>query len=196
MGILLGLLTAISWGTSDLLARFAAQKIGALRAMLYMQLIGFLLLTLALHWLGGFGRLSLAFGAKPWAWGLCAGVLNAAATFALYRSFEIGKISVVAPISATYPALTMLLAALTGERLTALRLAGLALILAGVVIVARGEEPPSNANPVDPHSQLHKRNLGVGWAIASAIGFGLLFWVLGIRAIPSWAALRRSGLCA
>ena len=184
MGILLGLLTAISWGTSDLLARFAAQKIGALRAMLYMQLIGFLLLTLALHWLGGFGRLSLAFGAKPWAWGLCAGVLNAAATFALYRSFEIGKISVVAPISATYPALTMLLAALTGERLTALRLAGLALILAGVVIVARGEEPPSNANPVDPHSQLHKRNLGVGWAIASAIGFGLLFWVLGIRAVP------------
>jgi len=184
MGILLGLLTAISWGTSDLLARFAAQKIGALRAMLYMQLVGFVLLTAALPWLGGFERLSLSFGCKPWAWGLCAGVLNTAGTFALYRSFEIGKISVVAPISAGYPALTMLLAALTGERLTSLRLFGLALILVGVVIVARGEEPISDANPVDAQAQPRKRHLGVGWALASAIGFGFLFWVLGVRAVP------------
>ncbi len=184
MGIVLGLLTALSWGSSDLLARFASKKIGALRAMLYMQLVGFLLLTAALPWLGGFGRLSLALGWKPWAWGICAGVLNAGATLALYRSFEIGKMSIVAPISASYPALTMLLAALTGERLTTPRFAGLVLILVGVVIVSSGEEVPADANLIDPHTRTQKRHMGIGWALVAAIGFGLLFWVLGIRAIP------------
>jgi drug/metabolite transporter (DMT)-like permease len=184
MGILLGLLTALSWGSSDLLARFATRKIGTLRAMLYMQLIGFLLLTLALPRLGGLGHLADGSGWTPWAWGILAGVLNMLATLALYRSFEIGKLSIVAPISASYPALTMLLAAFTGERLRALRLAGLVLILIGVVIVARGEEVPGDANPLDEKGHPGKRHLGAGWALLSAVGFGFLFWILGTHAVP------------
>jgi drug/metabolite transporter (DMT)-like permease len=183
MGILFGLLTALSWGSSDLLARFATRRIGTFRAMLYMQLTGLLLLTVALRWLGGWGHLS-GYGWKPWAWGIGAGVLNTSATLALYRSFEIGKMSIVASISASYPALTMLLAALTGERLTVVRLGGLLLILLGVAIVARGEEIPGNGNPLDPKARPGKKHMGVGWAFLSALGFGFLFWVLGIRAVP------------
>src|SRR5256885_1919322 len=41
MGILLGLLTALTWGGADFIARFATHRIGALRSMLYMQLTGF-----------------------------------------------------------------------------------------------------------------------------------------------------------
>jgi drug/metabolite transporter (DMT)-like permease len=183
MGILFGLLTALSWGSSDLLARFATRRIGTFRAMLYMQLTGLLLLTVALRWLGGWGHLS-GYGWKPWAWGIGAGVLNTSATLALYRSFEIGKMSIVASISASYPALTMLLAALTGERLTVVRLGGLLLILLGVAIVARGEEIPGNGNPLDPKARPGKKHMGVGWAFLSALGFGFLFWVLVIRAVP------------
>ena len=43
----------------------------------------------------------------------------------------------------------MLLAATTGERLTPARLIGFALILAGVVVVASGEDVPGDANPMD-----------------------------------------------
>jgi drug/metabolite transporter (DMT)-like permease len=184
MGILLGLLTALTWGSSDLLARFATRKIGTLRAMLYMQLIGFLWLTLALPWLGGLGHLADGSGWKPWAWGILAGVVNTFAMLAMYRSFELGKLSIVAPISASYPALTMLLAAATGEHLRPLRFVGLVLILIGVVIVARGEEVPGDANAVDEKAPPGQRHLGVGWALASALGFGFLFWILGIRAVP------------
>ena len=184
MGIALGLLTALSWGSADLCARFAARKIGTLRAMLYMQLTGFVLLTAALHWLGGWGRLADASSWRPWEWGICVGVLNACGTLALYRSFEIGKMSIVAPISSSYPALTMLLAATTGERLTPVRLAGFALILLGVAVVARGEEVPGDANPIDETSQPGKKHLGVGWALLSAVTFGVMFWILGIRAVP------------
>jgi drug/metabolite transporter (DMT)-like permease len=183
MGILLGILTALSWGSSDLLARFAARKIGTLRAMLYMQLTGLLLLSVALHWLGGWGHLAHTTGWRPWSWGVIAGVLNMFATLALYRSFEIGKLSVVAPISSSYAALTMVLDAITGERLTHVRLLGLLLILLGVVIVARGEEIPDDANPIGP-DRPGKKHLGVKWALVAAFGYGLLFWVLGVRAVP------------
>ncbi|MGB7435998.1 MAG: EamA family transporter [Candidatus Acidiferrum sp.] len=184
MGIVLGLLGALSWGSSDLLARFATQKIGTFRAMLYMQLTGLLLLTVALHWMGGWSHLVSGLGWRGWEWGICAGFLNTCASLALYRAIEIGKMSVVAPISSSYPALTLLLAALGGERLTLQRLAGLGLILAGVVIVAQGEEPAGGTNPTGEKQQSSKRHLGVGWALVSAVGFGLLFWVLGTRAVP------------
>ena len=138
MGILLGLATALCWGSGDLFARFATRKIGTVHTMLYMQLTGFVLLTLVMRALGGWGHLANGSGWRPWMWGVLAGALNTSATLGLYRSFEIGKMSVVAPVSASYPALTMLLAALTGERLTAARFAGIALTIAGVVLVARG----------------------------------------------------------
>src|ERR1700731_2107924 len=93
MGILLGLLTALSWGGSDFLARFATHRIGTLRTMLYMQFTGFILLTIFLPWLGGWGHLGDGSGWQPWAWGAFAGALNFLATLTLYRSFEIGKLS-------------------------------------------------------------------------------------------------------
>jgi drug/metabolite transporter (DMT)-like permease len=184
MGIVLGLLTALSWGSADLCARFAARKIGAFRTMLYMQLTGLVLLTMALHWFGGLGHLGDGSGWRPWEWGIAVGVLNTLGTLALYRSFEVGKMSVVAPISASYPALTMLLSATTGERLTAARMAGFALILVGVVVVAREEADPASAHPGDAAATGGKNRAGVGWALLAALGFGVMFWILGVRVIP------------
>ena len=160
MGILLGLATALSWGSADLFARFATRRMGTFRTMLYMQACGFCLLTLVMPRLGGWGHLFDGSGWQPWAWGILAGVLNTFSTLALYRSFEIGKLSIVAPISACYPVLTMLLSALTGERLTPLRLGGLALTIAGVIVVARGEQAPGDANPTDEQARPAKKGLG------------------------------------
>src|ERR1700743_1171200 len=139
MGILLGLLTALSWGSSDFLARFASRKIGSVRTTLWMQFAGLVMLTATLRWVGGWGHLFDGSGWQPWAWGIGVGCLNAFSTLCLYRSFEIGKMSGVAPSSGTYPAWTMAISFLTGERLTLLRLAGIIAILIGVVVVARGE---------------------------------------------------------
>jgi uncharacterized membrane protein len=184
MGILLGLATALSWGSADLFARFATRRMGTFRTMLYMQICGFCLVTLAMPRLGGWGHLFDGSGWLPWGWGILAGVLNTASTLALYRSFEIGKLSIVAPISACYPVLTMVLSAFTGERLTALRLGGLALTIAGVIVVARGEQSPGDANPIDGQMQPAKKRLGVNWAIFSAACFGVMFWLLGLRVVP------------
>ena len=177
MEILLGILTAFAWGGSDFLARFAAHRIGALRTTLYMQLIGFVLLTISLRWIGGWGHLANGSGWQPWAWGALAGTINGVSTLSLYRSFEVGKMAVVAPVSASYPALTVTLSLLTGEKLSLLRAAGILCIMLGVVFVAGGEETPDAKD----HEAVRRSGKGIGWALCSAVGFGLLFWLLGTR---------------
>jgi drug/metabolite transporter (DMT)-like permease len=186
MGILLGLLTALTWGSADFVARFATHRIGTLRTMLYMQFVGFLLLTISIHWLGGWGHLADGSGWQPWAWGFLAGCLNACSTLSLYRSFEIGKMAVVAPLSASYPALTLLFSCLGGEHLSPARVAGIFVTLTGVVLVAGGEHVPGENKGQPP-----KRNTrGIGWAAAASLGFGVLFWLLGFRVVSRVGAVQ------
>jgi drug/metabolite transporter (DMT)-like permease len=186
MGILLGLLTALSWGGADFIARFATHRIGALRSMLYMQLVGFLLLSLILPAFGGWGHLADGSGWQPWAWGFLAGGFNAISGLALYRAFEIGKMAVVAPLSASYPALTLLLSWMTGERLTTVRIIGILCTLLGVILVAGGEKTPDENDA----QAVRRSGKGIGWAICAAIGFALLFWLLGIRIISRVGAIQ------
>jgi drug/metabolite transporter (DMT)-like permease len=180
MGILLGVLTALTWGGSDFLARFATHRMGTLRTMLYMQFIGFILLTFALPRLGGWGHLADGSGWQPWAWGALAGSVNAVATLSLYRSFEIGKMAVVAPLSASYPVLSVSLSLLSGERLSAARAIGIACTMLGVLLVAGGERPPDENDA----EAMRRSGKGIGWALSSAVGFGVLFWLLGTHVIP------------
>src|SRR5260370_8573645 len=186
MGILLGLLTAVTWGGADFMARFATHRIGALRSMLYMQLTGFLLLSLLLPSLGGWGHLTDGSGWQPWAWGCVGGSLNAMSGLGLYRAFEIGKMAVVAPLSASYPALTLLLSWMTGERLSMVRIAGIICTLVGVVVVAGGEKIPDENDA----EAVRRSGRGIGWACFAAVGFAVLFWLLGIRVIPRVGAVQ------
>src|SRR5713101_4541844 len=186
MGILLGLLTALTWGGADFIARFATHRIGALRSMLYMQLTGFLLLSFLLPALGGWGHLADGSGWQPWAWGFLAGSFNAVSGLALYRAFEIGKMAVVAPLSASYPALTLLLSWMTGERLSIVRIAGIICTLVGVVVVAGGEKTPDENDA----EAVRRSGRGIGWACFAAVGFAVLFWLLGTRIIPRVGAVQ------
>jgi drug/metabolite transporter (DMT)-like permease len=186
MGILLGLLTALTWGGADFIARFATHRIGTLRSMLYMQLTGFLLLSFLLPVLGGWGHLADGSGWQPWAWGFLAGCFNAVSCLALYRAFEIGKMAVVAPLSASYPALTLLLSWMTGDRLSIVRIAGIICTLVGVVVVAGGEKTPDENDT----AAVQRSGRGIGWAIFAAVGFAVLFWLLGIRIIPRVGAVQ------
>jgi len=177
MGILLGLATAIAWGSSDFLARFVTRRIGTLRSLFYMQTWGFLLLTCFLLVTRFWGHLFDGSGWRPWAWGILAGCCNTIAMFSFYRCLELGKVAVVAPLSASYPVLTLLLSIFSGEHLTLLRVCGIAATLLGVILVARGE------SAADAASTNTKR--GIGWALFAAVAFGALFWILGFRIIAA-----------
>lgn len=183
MGIILGLAGAVCWGVADFVARFSSRRVGAYRTLLFMQVFGFLGLSVYLQWTHAFARVS-THGWQPWAFGAVAGLLNMIASLALYYSFQIGVMSVVAPVSSSYPALTVALALLSGEHLQALRGVGLAVTLVGVVLASTSfaaDSGQASSSSSHPHAHLAK---GVVWAIVAAVGFGVLFWFLGFHVVP------------
>ena len=62
----------------------------------------------------------------------------------------------------------LLLSMITGERLTVARFVGMACTITGVILVARGETHPGDANPIDETKQPAKKNLGLGFALLYA----------------------------
>lgn len=194
MGIALGLTGALCWGIADFAARFASRRVGAYRALLFMQLFGFLALTVYLESRGGIAR-GVAPGWHPWALAVGAGLMNVTASLALYHSFEVGVMSIVAPISSAYPALTVALSLLSGERIHPIRAAGLTVTLIGVVLAATSfakapgaTSPDRQASPdktaVDKSTARAHFSKGVGWAIVAGVLFGFLFWFLGYFVVP------------
>ncbi|MGC1106143.1 MAG: hypothetical protein WA876_06365, partial [Candidatus Acidiferrales bacterium] len=68
MGIFLGLAAAFNWGVADYAARFATRRIGALRALMFMQLVGFIALTVGMGATGHWARFFPVFRWSIWAW--------------------------------------------------------------------------------------------------------------------------------
>src|SRR5215471_10509094 len=135
-GVLLGIATAVSWGSSDFFARFATRSAGTSRALFGMQSWGALFISILVFFSRDWGHLFDRSGWQPWAWGILAGAINTFAMFALYRAFEIGKLSLVGPISASYPALTVVLSVLSGDHLSSLRWFGVLAAFIGLLLVA------------------------------------------------------------
>lgn len=193
LAIILGLTGAISWGAADFAARFASRQVGAYRTLFFMQFFGFLALTVYLKSTGGFSH-GIAPGWQPWGMAVAAGLLNVLASLALYHSFEHGALSIVGPVSSSYPALTVALSLLSGERIHAVRAAGLGVTLLGVILAATSfaqskdtetQTHPEHAAAAHTEQQRAHLSTGVGWAICAALGFGVLFWFLGFHVVPA-----------
>jgi drug/metabolite transporter (DMT)-like permease len=112
-------------------------------------------------------------------------LLNVTASLSLYYSFEIGVMSIVGPVSSSYPALTVALSIASGERINALRGIGIAVTLTGVILAAMSfaSKPMNPLDAANP-STASRLSRGVGWAILAAVGFGFMFWFLGFHVIP------------
>src|SRR5271170_40267 len=103
--IILGLMAAFGWGVADFSARFATRRIGAYRTLMLMQLFGFAAVSLYLEKTGAFSH-EFTWGWRAWSFAVMAGLLNIVSSLSLYRSFELGVMSIAAPVSSAYPALT------------------------------------------------------------------------------------------
>ena len=184
MDIILGISAALGWGVADFSARFSSRSIGAFRTLLLMQFFGFTALSAFLWLTGGFAR-SFAPGWTPWLFAVIAGLINTVSGLALYRSFEVGAISIAGPVSSSYPALTVALAVASGERIHALRGAGLALTFIGMILAAL-TFAPDEKHTIDPQTHHAHAHLSKGAALAmvAAVGYGVMFWWLGFHVVP------------
>jgi drug/metabolite transporter (DMT)-like permease len=166
MEIALGALVALAYGSGDFLGGISAKRLLTVTVLLVSQAFGLgaaVLLVVTLR--------DAPPGAHIFLLSAAAGVVGVAALGLLFRGLAVGRMSIVAPLSAIGGGvLPVAWGLVRGERPSALALAGVGLALVAAAVVGRGaEEDPAPA--ISPRLELA---LGAG----AGIGFGVVFILL------------------
>jgi drug/metabolite transporter (DMT)-like permease len=159
-GVLLGLLAALVWGTTDVVATLASRRVGSLAATAGMVLTS--VVTLALMVLVTGTRLPEDPSVTVTA--LASGAISALAYLAFFTALRHGPITVVSPVVSLYGGLTVVLSIqLLGEQLAPLQAVGVVVATSGVVLAAVAfDQGIRSARPVGP---------GVAYALIALVAF-------------------------
>ncbi|MGH2683895.1 MAG: EamA family transporter [Actinomycetota bacterium] len=169
MAVLLGLLTAAAYGAADFFGGLSSRRSSVAAVVVWSQATSILLLGVLV---------AVAPGEPPLlrdiAYGAIAGVIGCAGLTLLYRGLAVGRMSVVAPITAVGAAVLPVAWGLgQGERPSAAALTGVALALVAVVFVSRSPEG----------EEIVERAAGGRMELLLALGagcaFGVVFILLG-----------------
>jgi drug/metabolite transporter (DMT)-like permease len=159
MSVLLGLLAAATYGSSDFLAGLASRRLPAIVVTSGAQSLCLLVGLIAIVFYPGDG-----IDGKVLAWGAVSGLGSAGGTFSLYRGLGGGEMSVVATLSGLLTAVIPVVVGLaTADTLTALAAVGIIAAIPAIGLVSWSGDSVSSAGS------------GAVWGILAGLGFGLLF---------------------
>lgn len=163
MGVLLGMIAAVCYGTSDFIAGVGGRRGQPSAVTLIAQPFGLLAAVIALLALSAHSPSTAAL----W-WGALSGVGSGAGTIALYRGLATAQMSIVAPLSAVLAAaLPALAGLLLGERLSIVAWVGIGVALPAVLLVS-----------LHPGTGHGSRRAGIGYGLCAGVGFAVLFIAL------------------
>jgi drug/metabolite transporter (DMT)-like permease len=128
--VLFGIGSGLCWGVADFFGGLQARRLPALAVAFWSQIVGALAL-LGVLVLRGAAPVSTSL-----AWGAAAGVFGALGLVLFYRALAIGVMSLVAPVAACGALVPVIISLLRGEPLGLLPALGIAVALAGVVLVS------------------------------------------------------------
>ena len=155
------LTAAVSWGSGDFTSGLSTRRIGAYHTLLISFFFGLLMLT----------ALALAVG-EPFSsprdlfWGVLAGTMGTAGFICMLQGFAIGRMSIVAPVSAVVAAVIPVVVGALGEGMPrAIQLVGFLLAFVSIWLLST-------------HSETEKRPSGFGLALLAGLGFGAFFTAL------------------
>lgn len=159
MSVLLGLLAAATYGSSDFFAGLASRRLPPIVVTAGAQSLCLLVGLIAIVFYPGDG-----VGGKVLLWGAASGLGSAGGTFALYRGLGGGEMSVVATLSGLLTAVIPVIVGLaTGDSLTALAAIGIVAAIPAIGLVSwSGGSGGAGGS-------------GAIWGILAGLGFGLLF---------------------
>jgi drug/metabolite transporter (DMT)-like permease len=157
--IVLALGASLSWGLADFFGPLQGRVLGALRALVYVQLGGLVGIAIIVAVRGEGPQDAVALLAIP------AAISGTLGLFAYYRGIAVGAVSIVAPIAGISAVVPVVVGIASGESPSSWQLAGMACALVGVFLAAR--EPGSGGEA--------RLAAGVGLALLAAIGFGGYF---------------------
>jgi drug/metabolite transporter (DMT)-like permease len=164
---LYGLASAVGFGISEFLAKYAINRSGYYRSLIHIQFLGVLFLLGPSLASGVTVEMALA----DWDLLLVLGVLNLIANYSLFYAYQHGQLSVIAPIVSTFSVYTVALSFLVlGERPDPLQVAGIGLAILGVICI-------SIPYRRFQFGSYRKMIPGAGAGLLSAVTFGVLFFL-------------------
>jgi len=157
--LVLALGASLAWGVADFVGPWKARTLGALRVLLWGQLVGMVAIGIVVAARGDPPSGSAVLLAIP------AALSGTLGLYAYYRGMAIGAMAVVAPIAGAAAIIPVVFGIATGDRPSTVQLAGVACAIAGVTLASM------------EHQDGGERRLaaGVGLAVLAAIGFGFYF---------------------
>jgi drug/metabolite transporter (DMT)-like permease len=166
MGVLLGAVVALTYGTADFLGGLSSRRLPVPVVLVVGQFTGLLLVAALVATTGGNDVSGTAV-----IHGAAAGVAGFVGLSLFFQGLAGGAMAVIAPIAAVGSAVVPFVWAVTisGERPGAAATAGVVAAVIGVAIVAR---PASGGGP-------RPRPVDLARATASGGAFGLIFVLLG-----------------
>jgi len=160
MALVLALLSAVFYGTADFLGGIAARRSAALAATALAQGVGLVVVALAAPLFPGERMLLSEAG-----WGVGAGVTGAVGVALLYYGLAVGRVSVVAPVTAVCAiAIPVVVAGALGERPAPLAVCGIGAAVLSVGLISRGVDPAGSPAAV------RDRSIFIALASGAAIG--------------------------
>lgn len=133
IAVLGGTMGMIGYGSADFFAKKTIEKLGILKSVFYSQFLSIFFLLFFLFQDASIPTFTIGvIGAV-----IIFGFFWATGYLSLYRAFEVGKLSVVSPITSTFAVLAAVISYLFfHEPFSSLKIAAVALVTVGVVLTA------------------------------------------------------------
>ena len=132
MVALLGILSALSFGVGDFLARFSSREVGFKNSLFWMLIVGAIFYLILFTFFGD--------SLKPNPIGLSnsflSGILIMFGLLCLYRGLQMGPVSIVAAITASNPLIVFLIRYALGSEPTLLQWLSTLVVISGAILVS------------------------------------------------------------
>lgn len=161
--MIFGLGSAIAWGAGDFGGGLTSRRAPVFGVVFISQIVGMSLAVVLALLLG-----ETLFSGTDLGWSIAGGIAGGIGITSLYRALSIGRMAVVAPVTAVLAAMIPVAVGFATEGLPSqLVLAGIALAVVAVLLVSRVEDEADG------------RSAGLGLALLAGIGFGLFGACIG-----------------
>jgi len=163
IGLSLGLIAALCWGSTDVSAAIAGRRLGSLRVAAIVQVTSLALIVALCVVRGSW----FPTRTEDIVISIVTGIVAAGAYLSFFTALRIGPRSVVSPVVSAYGGLTVVLAVLVrGESLSPLQALGALLATSGVILTGLVSEGGWRSAKI--------AGKGVGFAIVALVCFAVL----------------------
>ena len=169
MVVLLGILSAFSFGIGDFLARFSSQEVGFKNSLFWMLIVGAIFYIILFSIFGN--------GLNPNSIGLSnsflSGILIMFGLLCLYRGLQMGPVSIVAPIAAINPLFVFLIRYALGSEPTLLQWMATIVVISGAILVSISAD--SHQESLGLNKKQIQESVLISFIASVTLALGLIF---------------------